>query len=146
MKDNSKETVQQVAPQDKVVADILEVATREFANHGLVGGRIERIQEKTRTSKRMIYYHFGSKEGLYRAVIEHAFSLARQVDEGFDPQAGTPAQALKKLLAMRLKRLVRIQNLFDCSLLKIWLVHLLYAIRNMHRDLTGLPWQISKPF
>jgi AcrR family transcriptional regulator len=97
VKDNSKETVQQVAPQDKVVADILEVATREFANHGLVGGRIERIQEKTRTSKRMIYYHFGSKEGLYRAVIEHAFSLARQVDKGFDSQVGTPAQALKKI-------------------------------------------------
>ena len=65
-----------------VISDILEVATREFAAHGLAGARIEKIQQQTRTSKRMIYYHFGSKEGLYRAVIERAFELvAEQLED-----------------------------------------------------------------
>jgi AcrR family transcriptional regulator len=82
---------------EPVIADILAVATREFAQHGLAGARIERIQQQTRTSKRMIYYHFGSKEGLYRAVLEHAFEAARQVDQGFDSEAGTPQQALQKI-------------------------------------------------
>lgn len=80
-----------------VISDILEVATREFAAHGLAGARIEKIQQQTRTSKRMIYYHFGSKEGLYRAVIEHAFEKAREVDKNFDPQRGTPEQALQQI-------------------------------------------------
>ena len=80
-----------------VISDILEVATREFAAHGLAGARIEKIQQQTRTSKRMIYYHFGSKEGLYRAVIERAFEMAREVDKDFDPQKGTPEQALKQI-------------------------------------------------
>jgi AcrR family transcriptional regulator len=82
---------------DIVISDILEVATREFAAHGLAGARIEKIQQQTRTSKRMIYYHFGSKEGLYRAVIERAFETAREVDKDFDPQQGTPEQALKQI-------------------------------------------------
>ncbi len=80
-----------------VVADILAVATREFAQHGLAGARIERIHQRTRTSKRMIYYHFGSKEGLYRAVLEHAFETVRRVDQGFDATAGSPEQALRRI-------------------------------------------------
>lgn len=87
------------APIDKVVADILEVATREFASLGLAGARIEKIQEQTKTSKRMIYYHFGSKEGLYKAVIENAFLQARKVDQGFDPFSGSPEEALKKIVS-----------------------------------------------
>jgi AcrR family transcriptional regulator len=85
--------------QGSVVADILDVATQEFAQHGLMGARIERIAERTRTSKRMLYYHFGSKEGLYRAVLENAFEAARRVDQGFDPEAGTPEAALRRMVA-----------------------------------------------
>ena len=51
--------------------EILAVATEEFAQRGLAGARVDAIAERTRTSKRMIYYYFGSKEGLYKAVLEH---------------------------------------------------------------------------
>ena len=81
-----------------VVADILQVATREFAAHGLAGARVERIVQHTRTSKRMIYYHFGSKEGLFRAVLDHAFASVRKEDHAFDPDAGTPEQALRTMV------------------------------------------------
>lgn len=103
MKDSSSptqtisESGDNIDASDIVISDILEVATREFAAHGLAGARIEKIQQQTRTSKRMIYYHFGSKEGLYRAVIERAFEIAREVDKDFDPQKGTPEQALKQI-------------------------------------------------
>jgi AcrR family transcriptional regulator len=49
---------------ERTRADILEVATREFAEKGLAGARIDAIAAAMRTSKRMIYYYFGSKEGL----------------------------------------------------------------------------------
>jgi hypothetical protein len=41
----------------RTMAEILEVATREFAQKGLAGARIDEIAKLTRTSKRMIYYH-----------------------------------------------------------------------------------------
>ncbi|MEN9762673.1 MAG: hypothetical protein RI906_2499 [Pseudomonadota bacterium] len=58
---------------DPVIKDILEVATAEFAEHGFAGARVDAIAAKTRTSKRMIYYHFGSKNGLYEAVLSYAY-------------------------------------------------------------------------
>jgi AcrR family transcriptional regulator len=83
---------------DPVINDILSVATAEFALHGLAGARIERIVEHTKTSKRMIYYHFGSKEGLYRAVLDHAFKTAREHDGDFNPNLDSPEQALNTMV------------------------------------------------
>ena len=64
------------------MADILEVATREFADKGLAGARIDQIAAATRTSKRMIYYYFESKEGLYVAVLEEAYRRMRAIEAG----------------------------------------------------------------
>jgi len=52
---------------------ILRAATRVFARYGFDGGRIERISRAARSYDRMIYYYFGSKEGLYVAVIEELY-------------------------------------------------------------------------
>lgn len=67
-------------------AEILDVATAEFARHGLEGARIDEIAALTRTSKRMIYYYFGTKEHLYLAVLQRASGLLR-------PVGPTPADA-----------------------------------------------------
>ena len=61
-------------------ANILDVALIEFADKGFSGARIDEIAEKTNTSKRMIYYHFGSKEGLYQAVLDKAYGGIRQTE------------------------------------------------------------------
>ena len=47
---------------------------------GLDGARIDEIAAATRTSKRMIYYYFGSKEGLYVAVLEAAYRETREAE------------------------------------------------------------------
>lgn len=78
--------------------NILEVAYREFAEKGLAGARIDEIAEKTATSKRMIYYHFGSKDGLYEAVLERAYGLIREQEQALDI-ADLPAdQALRAMV------------------------------------------------
>jgi AcrR family transcriptional regulator len=66
---------------DPVVRDILGVALREFSLYGLAGARVDAIAAQTKTSKRMIYYHFGSKEGLYEAVLAYGFSSIRRDEE-----------------------------------------------------------------
>ncbi|MEV0405515.1 TetR family transcriptional regulator [Actinoallomurus sp. NPDC050550] len=48
---------------------ILDVATREFAEHGIAGARIERIVAAARTNKAQLYAYFGSKEGLFDAIF-----------------------------------------------------------------------------
>jgi TetR/AcrR family transcriptional regulator len=49
---------------------ILNAAMREFAKHGFAGARVERIVSRADVSPRSLYYHFGSKRGLYEAVQE----------------------------------------------------------------------------
>jgi AcrR family transcriptional regulator len=58
-------------------AEILDVATAEFARQGFAGARVDEIAALTRCTKRMIYYYFGSKRQLYVAVLEQAFAALR---------------------------------------------------------------------
>ena len=88
----------QVDLTDPVVVGILDAATAEFALHGLGGARLERIIANTHTSKRMVYYHFGSKDGLYQAVLEHVNTATRFRDDTFDPDIGTPLEALARFV------------------------------------------------
>ena len=61
--------------------NILAVAAREYADKGLAGARIDEIAEKTASSKRMIYYYFGGKDELYRAVLERAYLHIREQEQ-----------------------------------------------------------------
>lgn len=80
------------------MADILEVATQEFSEKGLAGARIDVIAQAMRTSKRMIYYYFGSKEGLYIAVLEEAYRRMREIEAGLHLADLAPEDALRRLV------------------------------------------------
>jgi AcrR family transcriptional regulator len=82
----------------RTMAGILEVATTEFANKGLSGARIDEIAAATRTSKRMIYYYFGSKEGLYIAVLEEAYRRMRSIEAELHLEDLEPVAALRRLV------------------------------------------------
>jgi AcrR family transcriptional regulator len=82
----------------RTMAGILEVATAEFANKGLSGGRIDEIAAATSTSKRMIYYYFGSKEGLYLAVLEESYRRMRSIEAELHLSDLSPEQALRRLV------------------------------------------------
>lgn len=82
----------------RTMAEILKVATHEFADKGLSGARIDAIAAATRTSKRMIYYYFGSKDGLYLAVLEEAYRRMRAIEAGLNLDDLPPMQALQKLV------------------------------------------------
>src|SRR3954470_19776337 len=84
---------------ERTKANILEVAEAEFGEKGLAGARIDEIAELTRTSKRMIYYYFGSKEGLYLAVLEEAYRRTREVEAQLHLQDLEPEEALRRLVA-----------------------------------------------
>lgn len=84
---------------EKTKQDILRVATEEFSAYGLSGGRVDAIAEKTKTSKRMIYYYFGSKEGLYLAVLERAYRKIRTLEADLELADMPPVEALRTLIS-----------------------------------------------
>ncbi|GAA4917471.1 TetR family transcriptional regulator [Stackebrandtia albiflava] len=52
-------------------AEVLENAMRVFWEDGYEGASLTALQEATRLSPPSIYHSFGSKEGLYRACLDH---------------------------------------------------------------------------
>jgi TetR/AcrR family transcriptional regulator len=48
---------------------ILAAALREFSAKGIDGARVDAIAARAGTNKRMLYYYFGSKDELFRAVL-----------------------------------------------------------------------------
>lgn len=80
------------------MANILEVAMHEFAEKGLAGARIDQIADETHTSKRMIYYYFQSKEGLYLAALEEAYRHVRSTEAELNLDDLDPESALRRLV------------------------------------------------
>ena len=78
--------------------DILETASREFAMSGLSGARIDEIAARTKSSKRMIYYYFGDKEGLYLEALENAYRTVRDGEAKLETGDLAPADALRRLV------------------------------------------------
>lgn len=50
-------------------ARILAAAVREFSAKGISGARVDAIAARAKVNKRMLYYYFGSKEGLFREIL-----------------------------------------------------------------------------
>jgi AcrR family transcriptional regulator len=78
---------------------ILQAATREFASHGYGGARVERISAAAGTVDRMLYYYFGSKEGLFRAVLERAYEQLGKAEQRLRLSDAEPVAAMRALIA-----------------------------------------------
>jgi AcrR family transcriptional regulator len=83
---------------ERTKADIIAVATEEFAENGLSGARVDQIADRTKTSKRMIYYYFESKEGLYRTTLEQAYNGIRTREHQTHLKDLPPIDALRSLV------------------------------------------------
>lgn len=77
---------------------ILAAATQIFAEHGFAGGRIEQISRAAQSYDRMIYYYFGSKEGLFIAVIEDTYRRFNQAEQALALDISQPQQALTDVI------------------------------------------------
>lgn len=76
---------------------ILRAAVNEFAAKGFSGGRIDTICAAARVNIRMIYHHFGDKEGLYIAALEETLSGLRSEELKLDFDSVPPMEAMLQL-------------------------------------------------
>ena len=82
---------------EKTREDILQAAINEFVQQGLAGARVDAIAERTATSKRMIYYYFGSKEQLYVECLVKLYGDIRKTEQSLDLESLPAEQAICRL-------------------------------------------------
>lgn len=103
-------------------ADLLRVATEVFAREGFSGARVDDIAAETRTTKRMIYYYFGSKEQLYLAVLESVYREIREAERSIAVPGLDPVEAVRRLAELTFDHHVQHEDFIR-----------LVAIENTHR-------------
>lgn len=109
---------------ERTRAEILRIATREFTDKGYTGARVDEIAARTSTTKRMLYYYFGSKEQLFIAVLEDAYTSIRAREQEVDVEHLDPVDAVRTLAELTFDhhesnpdfiRLVSIENIHQAE-------------------------------
>jgi TetR/AcrR family transcriptional regulator, upper aerobic nicotinate degradation pathway regulator len=74
---------------------ILRAAIKVFAKHGFNGGSVGQISQAAKSYDRMIYYYFGSKEGLFIEVLEETYRRFNEAESELVLDVAQPVEALK---------------------------------------------------
>ena len=77
--------------------NIPDIATIDFAEKCSRGARVDEIATNTNTSKRIIYYYFGDREGLFVAVLEDSYAGIRHIEQMLNLEGLAPVDALWRL-------------------------------------------------
>jgi AcrR family transcriptional regulator len=77
---------------------ILKAATKVFAKYGYDGGSVEKISKAAKSVDRMIYYYFGSKEGLFIAVLEGIYQRMDDAEAALAIDTTKPVVALTAVI------------------------------------------------
>lgn len=112
---------------EKTRENILQEAIVEFVQQGLSGARVDAIAERIHTSKRMIYYYFGSKEQLYVEVLEKLYGNIRNTENRLQLAELAPREAIQRLVEFTFDhhdrnvdfvRIVSIENIHNAEYVK----------------------------
>ncbi|MGE5147435.1 MAG: TetR family transcriptional regulator [Candidatus Eiseniibacteriota bacterium] len=87
---------------DATRAKILDAALVEFAEHGLPDTRTEDVALRAGVNRRMIYYYFGSKEGLYLAALEAVYLELIEVESRIDVEHMDPVAAIAAMVDLKI--------------------------------------------
>jgi TetR/AcrR family transcriptional regulator len=87
-------------------AKILDAAVQEFSLNGLAGARTDRIAAVAGVNKALLYYHFDSKENLYRAALEMIATKARDASMAVYLGDATPGERVLRTALNHFDRIV----------------------------------------
>jgi AcrR family transcriptional regulator len=88
-----------VRDPEQTRARILAAAKAEFARVGLGGARVDRIAALAGANKRMLYYYYGNKDELFRAVLEATYEHIRESEKALHLDEVDPPEAIRRLVA-----------------------------------------------
>lgn len=78
---------------------IMQAAVEAFGRRGYAATSVREIVEHAGVTKPVLYYHFGSKEGLMKAIIDEAAKAVSAVVENARLQGGTARELAIRLCA-----------------------------------------------
>ncbi len=78
-------------------AQILKAAIEIFSTFGYEGGSTEKISKLAKSHDRMIYYYFGSKQGLYVAAIQEIYKQFNEAEAKLKLDIEKPVEALQEV-------------------------------------------------
>ncbi|MES1265989.1 MAG: TetR/AcrR family transcriptional regulator [Variovorax sp.] len=84
---------------DRTQQLILRAAMDEFSHAGLGGARVDSIAERAGINKRLIYYYFGNKDGLFLAALETTYADIREAERALRLESLEPPEAVRRLVA-----------------------------------------------
>ncbi|MBM3526735.1 MAG: TetR/AcrR family transcriptional regulator [Alphaproteobacteria bacterium] len=102
MKRRKRATAPQKRNADATRAKILQAALDEFSERGLPAASTDDIADRCGVNKRMIYYYFGSKEGLYLAALESVFERFVALEREIDVEHLEPAAAIEAMIDLKI--------------------------------------------
>ncbi len=79
-------------------ANILAAAGTVFAEKGYSGANVNEIVALAQSTKPMIYYHFGSKESLFAAVLEEVYAGMREYEQSLEVSGLSAVDAMRRLV------------------------------------------------
>jgi AcrR family transcriptional regulator len=79
-------------------ARIVRAAIDEFAARGYKGASMDAIAARTDTTRALINYHFGGKEQIYLAVLEHVYADIRQAEGLLGLDHLEPPDAIRRIV------------------------------------------------
>lgn len=77
---------------------LLRAARAAFAEGGLEGARVDDIARRAGINKQLVYHYFGSKDGLYTAVLEEVYHEIREQEAALALDALPAEEAMRKLI------------------------------------------------
>jgi TetR/AcrR family transcriptional regulator len=77
---------------------ILTAAEQHFAAQGMAGARTDQIAADAHANKAMLYYYFGNKRRLHRAVLENLFRQLRKGVYEAPSKNKSPRERLRELI------------------------------------------------
>jgi len=77
---------------------LLQAAVTEFCGNGFNGARVERIVRTAKSNPRMLYHYFGSKSGLYVAVLERCYGELRALERALKLNDLPPVEGMRRLM------------------------------------------------
>ena len=83
-------------------ARILKVAEEVFATAGFAGARTAAIAQRAGVPKANLHYYFGTKEALYRRLLENLLEVWLGMGDSIRPEAD-PAQAFAAYIAAKVE-------------------------------------------
>jgi AcrR family transcriptional regulator len=94
------------APQkrnaDATRTKILRAALSEFSERGLPAASTDDIAERCGVNKRMIYYYFGSKDGLYLAALESVYEELVALEKAIEIEHLDPPAAIEAMINLKI--------------------------------------------